>query len=103
MSNLTTDAWYVLVTGPLLPLIISIINQPKWSDGLRAIVAGIVAAIAGAAVAWHAGLFAGGFAGVFTAANAVVLFRLASSFYKHFWKPTGVSPAIEHATSVGGK
>lgn len=101
--RVVNDAWYVLLTGPLLPLLQSIINQPHWSATAQAIVGAILAGIAGVAVAWHSGVLGANAGTLFSVANAVILFNLSSGFYKHFWKPTGVAPAIENATSTGGK
>lgn len=94
-----TDAWYILVTGPLLPLVQSLINQPRWNAGVQAVVGAVLAGIAGIAVAWHSGVLGANAGTLFTVANAVILFNLSSGFYKHFWKPTGIAPAIEGATS----
>jgi hypothetical protein len=101
--RILTDAWYLVATGPLLPLLQSIVNQPKWSAGVQAVVGAVLSAIVGVAVAWHAGILGTNIGTLFSIGNAVVLFNISSGFYKHFWKPTKVAPAIENATSVGGK
>lgn len=95
MSNL--EMWSLIV-GFLLPPALSIVMQTGWSQQLQAIVAFAACAIAGAGTAYFQGDLTGE---RFVEAGLVILVTTIAT-YKGFWKPTGVSPTIEAATSAGG-
>jgi hypothetical protein len=97
VSNL--EMWN-LVAGFLLPPVIAIIQQPKWPNGLRAVVTFVISL--GLAVVtmliknnghwvWHNWI---------TGALTVLVAAIAT--YHGLWKPTGAAPAIENGTSLGG-
>jgi VIT1/CCC1 family predicted Fe2+/Mn2+ transporter len=92
MSNLAM--WSALV-GTLLPLVVAFINRCNWPAGAKAIVAVLTSAIAGAVTAWLNGELAG--RDVTTAILIVATATVTS--YHGFWKPTGVAPKLEEATS----
>jgi VIT1/CCC1 family predicted Fe2+/Mn2+ transporter len=85
-----------LIVGFALPPVLSVIQQSNWSDRLRAVVAFAACAVAGAGVAYFQGDLTGE---RFVEAGLVVLVS-ALATYRNFWKPTGVSPAIEAKTNV---
>lgn len=92
MSNLVM---WSLIVGFLAPPVISVIQQPKWSDTARAVFTSIFAVVAGGATAYFNGEFrAGDIVG-----TILVIGVAAITFYRGFFKPTGISPAIENATS----
>lgn len=92
MSNLAM--WSVIV-GFFLPAVIAVIQQPTWSQPVRAIVTFVVSLVAGAGTAY--------FNGDLTAADwvsaSLIILVSAISIYKGLYQPTGVGPAIETATS----
>lgn len=97
--RILNDVWYLLLTGTVLPLLISLINQCHWSAGVKSIVALVVCCAAAAAVSIHAGVTSGqGIAGA-----AIIVVTVTKALYEAFWKPTGIAPTIENATSTGGK
>lgn len=85
-----------LIVGFVLPPALSIVIQTTWSDRLKAIVAFVACAIAGAGVAYFQGELTGQ---RFVEAGLVVLVTAVAT-YRNFWKPTGISPAIETRTNV---
>lgn len=92
MSNLVM--WTALV-GTLMPVLIAFVNRTTWSSGTKATVALVSSAVAGIATAWLNGELAGRdvIAAVLVAATATTV------AYHAWWKPTGIAPALEEATS----
>ena len=89
-----------LVLGLITPLVVSVINQPKYTAEQRRLIA-IAAAVAigflglvvqGAAFSWE-----WSWAGVVT--NLVLVIGAAQAAYSMLWKPTGVSDKVEDKTS----
>lgn len=89
---------YALLVGFLLPPALSILIQTRWSDRIKAIVAFVACAIAGAGTAYLQGDLTGK---RFVSAGLIIL-TVALATYRNFWKPTGVSPTIEEKTNIGG-
>lgn len=92
MSNL--EMWS-LVVGFLLPPVLSIVQQPRWSETTQSVVAFLACALAGAGTAF----FQGDLTGRRFAEAGLVILVAAIATYKGFWKPTKISPAIEALTS----
>jgi VIT1/CCC1 family predicted Fe2+/Mn2+ transporter len=87
---------YSLLVGFFLPPLLAIVQQSKWPDQVRAAVAFLACAIAGAGVAYFQGDLTGK---RFVTAGLIVL-TTALATYRSFWKSTGVAPAIESRTNV---
>lgn len=90
----TPDLW-ALAVGFFSPPIISVIQQSRWNARRQSLVAFGFYLVVAAVTAWFAGLFSIGDIGRL----ALLVFLSAGTSYKALWKPTGVSPAIEAATS----
>lgn len=88
----------ILVIGSLLPLLISIVNQPQWSSRTRTIMSVGVSILAGVvAYVSENGL---DFSTPSNIVATIVGTVLATSVaYRNIWKPTGVAHAIEFGTS----
>lgn len=88
----------ILAVGALIPLLISIVNQPRWSTQTRTVMSVGVAALAGL-VTFVAdnGLDFSSPSRLITTVVGVIL--AATTSYSTIWKPSGVAPSIEHATS----
>lgn len=93
--NLDTPALWALAVGFFSPPVISIIQQSRWSARTKSLVAFGFYLVVAAVTAYVLGLF-----------NTTDFFRLAlliflagGASYQTLWKPTGVSPAIQSATS----
>ena len=100
---MTSAEQWALLVGFLMPLLLSVIQQPGWSKPVRAIVMFIVCIVGGLITVWVAtpgGLSGSSTHGIIGVCLTVALAAVA--FYEKFWKPTGVAPAIEAATSPGG-
>ena len=99
MDTVTNSVYYSLAIGSVLPGIISVIIKPSWSTRLQAVVAFVICLLASAGVVYATGETGGK---DFVAVLAIVV-TVTQSMYRAVWRPTGVSPAIEHATSGGVK
>lgn len=98
VSELGNLAMWSLVVGFFSPIVISMLQQPGWSNQVRALVAFIFCAL----VAIPTAYFAGDLEGKDYVASGLLILVTAIASYRDFWKPTAVSPKIEAATS-GGK
>ena len=96
MITISDLEMWSLIVGFALPPVLSVVMQSGWSQRLQAVVAFAAAAIAGAGTAYFQGDLTGE---RFVEAGLVILVS-AIATYKGFWKPTGVSPAIETKTNV---
>lgn len=83
------------VTGALLPLVIAVAQQRKWSDATRAYVALGVAVAAGLAVA-----VTNGAKDPTSLVGAVLTTVIATqATHQGLWKPTGVTKRVEKRTT----
>lgn len=94
-SGLDNAALWALAVGFFSPPVISLIQQRQWSTRTKSLVAfGFYLVVAGIAAALQ---------GAFNVPDLVraflLIFLAAAASYTTLWKPTGVSPAIEDATS----
>lgn len=87
---------WALAVGFFSPPIISLIQQSRWSARRQSVVAFAFYILVAAVTAYVTGLF-----------NtpdilrlALLIFLAAGTSYKTLWKPTGISPAIEAATTL---
>lgn len=90
----------ILAVGALLPLLTSVVQQPRWSNRTRTVLAVIVSLVAGLVA--YVSQFGLNFSSVSNVVTVVVgVIVLAAGTYQAIWKPSGVAPAIERATSTG--
>lgn len=94
---MTDFEMYALLVGFFLPPALSIVIQTGWSDKLKAAVAFVACVIAGAGTAY----FQGDLTGKRWVSAALIVLTVGLATYRNFWKPTGVSPTIEKATTIG--
>ena len=88
----------ILAVGGLLPLLTSFVQQPRWGKRTRTIMSVAVSVLAG--LVTYVTQFGLNWTDPSTAVVTIVGVILASSTaYKTIWKPSGVSPALEVATS----
>ena len=95
---MTDIQMYALIVGFLLPPALSVLIQSGWSDRVKAVVAFVACAVAGAGTAYLQGDLTGK---RFISAGLIIL-TTGLATYRNFWKPTGISPKIEEATNLGG-
>jgi hypothetical protein len=93
--NLDTPALWALAVGFFSPPVISVIQQSRWTQRTQALVAFGFYLVVASITAYVMGLFNG--ADILRL--ALLIFLAAGTSYKTLWKPTGISPAIESATS----
>lgn len=94
--RIVDSAGYLLLTGTVLPLVISLIVRSRWSARTKSVVAAGVCFAGAAAVCWQAGVVEPtDILGAF-----VVVLTVTKALYDGFWRPTGIAPAIERATDV---
>ncbi len=98
-ANVTTalQQWE-LIGGFVLPIITSIIIQTGWNQSRQAMTAFVVSLLYTVVQCFLRGELDNF---VDPAMSFLTVLVLTISFYKGFWRPTGISPAIETRTSVG--
>lgn len=89
----TVDQWTIIV-GVMLPLVIAAINRTVWDSASKAISSVVLCVIAAGGEL----LFKGQLSVTTLLPNAITIFFLVVTTYKGFWKPTGVTDAIEKKT-----
>lgn len=94
--DFTDLAMWNLLLGFLLPLVVAIVQQPKFSDPARALVTFVACVFAGAGTAY----FEGSFTGRGIVSSILLTLVVALTTHRNFWKPSGVTPRIEAATST---
>ncbi|MFL4947468.1 hypothetical protein ACJ6WE_08860 [Streptomyces sp. MMS24-I31] len=84
--------------GYLLPPVIAIVAQPRWSGAVKGLLMLVVAVLDGLGTAYFNGEFSGKdiVTCILTAAIAIGV------AYRTVWRPSGIAPGIERATSTGG-
>lgn len=95
MDVLTDAAMWAIIVGFLTPPVLSILQRPTWAEHWRAILTFVWCSVTGTVTAY----FAGGFTGKSVVTSILLVMVTAISTYKGLWKPTGISPKIEGATS----
>lgn len=92
----TDSELWAAALGYVLPLAIAIVNQPRWSGAVKALFMLAVATIDGLGTTYFNGEFSGKniVTCILTAAVAIGV------AYHTVWKPSGIAPGIEHATST---
>lgn len=86
-----------IVVGSLLPNLIAIIVQPRWRPETRGLVTFAVCVVAGLLIALVQGQIG---SGQDIATSIVAVLITSQVMYSTLWKPSGVAPAIESATSA---
>lgn len=92
---LTDAELWAAALGYVLPPVIAIVNQPRWSGAIRALFMLVVAGADGLGSAYFTGEFSGKSA-ITCVLTAAVTIGIA---YHTVWKPSGIAPGIEIATS----
>ncbi len=92
LSNI--ELWTIVVAF-FSPVVLSVINQPGWSEKTKAVVAFLYCLVVGTITAYLTGATTG--ADVVT--TVLIVLVITISTYKGFWKPTGIAPSIEAKTS----
>ena len=95
--SLDNAALWALAVGFFSPPVISVIQQSRWSTRTQSLVAFGFYLLVAAVTAFVTGLFST----TDVLRLALLIFLAAGTSYKTLWKPTGISPAIEAATSPG--
>ncbi|MEU6365789.1 hypothetical protein ABZ876_08535 [Streptomyces sp. NPDC046931] len=84
--------------GYLLPLAIAVVAQPRWSGAVKGLLMLVVATGDGLGTAYFNGEFSGK-----SIVTCVLVAAVAIGVAYHtVWKPSGIAPGIERATSTGG-
>jgi hypothetical protein len=84
-----------LIVGFVMPILIALLQQPGLKNWIRATITAVVSIVAGFLTAYFNNQL--DFQNIVS--SVLVVGVAAITFYKGFWKPTGVAPAIENATS----
>jgi hypothetical protein len=91
--------WELIVGFLSATFVLPIIQQPRWSAGLRAMVTFVYCIVVGLITAYLVGVFSS--LDDFRDGVSAVLLMLVTAIasYKGFAQPTGIAPSIERATS----
>lgn len=92
-----TDAqlWALILGFLATPQAVAVINQPTWSRPARAAVMTAVSLLVGFGTAYFTGQFTGR-----SVLSCVLITAVAAvAAYKGLFKPIGLAPALERATS----
>lgn len=92
---LTDPAMVALIIGFVSPHLIAILQQQRFKNWQRVGIAVLWSAVAGVGTAF----FTGEFTGLSVVSSFLLVLVSTITFYKNFWKPTGITGAIEHATT----
>lgn len=84
--------------GYVLPPVIAVVAQPRWSGTVKGLLMLAVAVLDGLGTAYFNDQF-GGKSIVTCMLTAAIAIGIA---YHTVWKPSGIAPGIERATSTGG-
>lgn len=95
MSNL---AMWSLIVGFFTPIVVAVIQQPKWSSGARAVITFLFCIITGGVTT----ALQGALTGERLVSSVLLILVTAITTYKGLWQPTGAAPALERATTPGG-
>lgn len=85
-----------LVTGSLLPLLVAVVQRPHFPRPARVLVMLASSLVAGGVVSWANGELD---SAADTAGAVLVVLIAAASTYSNVWRPAGIAPAVERATS----
>lgn len=86
---------WAAVVGFFMPPLLSIVQQPGWSQALRAVVMFVASLIAGAGTVYFMGKW--DTTNIVTTVLLVMVTAIAT--YQGLWKTTGIAPKIEVVTS----
>jgi hypothetical protein len=86
--------------GSLLPPLTAIVQKPKWSAGIKRVVAVVAALVGGVVTVASAGGLAQFQHGPLPALAGIAAVLAASqTTYALIWKPSKIAPAVEDVTS----
>jgi hypothetical protein len=95
MSNLVQ--WSAIVAF-FIPILLSLLNQAKFSKELKAVIFFAVSLVAAGGTAY----FQGDLTGRRWLDSALVIVPAAAAFYHGFWKPSSIAPKLEEISNFGG-
>lgn len=97
---MTDLQFYSALVGLLLPLGSAIVIQRNWASQVKAVVQALLAFVAAVVLTYTEGNLDGDHLRQLFMAFVIVAVPAIAAYYG-FYKPTGVAPAIENATSPG--
>ncbi|MER7707253.1 hypothetical protein ABTX81_30670 [Kitasatospora sp. NPDC097605] len=96
LFQLTDAQLWAAIVAFFSPLATSVVQQPTWPKPARTSVAIGTSALIGIGIAYFAGAFTG--RGVLSTVLLTVL--VSATAYSTVFKPSGIAPALERATSA---
>jgi len=85
--------------GAFLPTLVAIVNQPRWPSWARAAATVLLCIAVGAVTAAASGELTG----KRWFESAGIVFAAALATYHAWWRPSGITTAIERATAVSAR
>ena len=97
MTPTNAELWAAAL-GYVLPLAIAVVAQPRWTGAVKGLLMLAVAVLDGLGTAYFNGQFDGK-----PIITCILIAAVAIGVAYHtVWKPSGIAPGIERATSTGG-
>jgi hypothetical protein len=88
----------LVIGGVVMPFIIAVINQSRWNVRVRGMVAFLACLVMAALLA----LLHGDLTVAAWRDTAILVTGSAMAMYHALWRPSGLAPAVQDATSIGG-
>ena len=97
MTPTNAELWAAAL-GYVLPLAIAVVAQPRWTGAVKGLLMLAVAVLDGLGTAYFNGQFDGK-----PIITCILIAAVAIGVAYHtVWRPSGIAPGIERATSTGG-
>ena len=97
MTPTNAELWAAAL-GYVLPLAIAVVAQPRWTGAVKGLLMLAVAVLDGLGTAYFNGQFDGK-----PIITCILIAAVAIGVAYHtVWKPSGIAPGIERATSTSG-
>lgn len=96
INSMPTDTMWTMFLGVFAPLLVAVINQWHWPGWLKVLVTGIVCTLLAVGQLFYTGHLDGHD----LPRTALVLALTAVAAYHWVWRPSGLAPSIEIATSA---
>ncbi|MEU1800913.1 hypothetical protein [Streptomyces sp. NPDC019937] len=96
---LTDAQLWAAVLGYLLPPVIAVVAQPRWTGPVKGLLMLVVAVLDGLGTSYFNDQFSGK-----SVVTCMLIAALAIGVAYHtLWRPSGIAPGIEAGTSTGGR
>lgn len=96
-GGMTDLAMWSMLVGFAAPPVVALVNSSNWRPWTRALVTAVICVLIGGMTAY----LTGDLSGRRWISAALVVATAAILSYRAYWRPSGIAPALERATSPG--